>query len=150
MFEEDRKREESAREYDRETALKWQDLALTQLGYVINLFLTFGVGIVAYLSKEVLEHPPGFSMPATSGFRWGVWIVGMSVAAGILANVTRTVDYRYTRERAHAKWAGRHFRSDGFRVIARYLGTFTWFLFYLQALGFGVGVFLLARGVWHR
>jgi hypothetical protein len=73
MFEEYRKREESEREYDRETALKWQDLALTQLGYVINLFLTFGVGIVAYLSKEVLEHPPGFSMPGTRGFRWGVW-----------------------------------------------------------------------------
>ena|ERR1700690_459376 len=132
----------------REIAMRWQDLALTQLGYVINLFLTFGVGIVAYLSKEVMEHAPGFAMPTTQGFRYGVWIVGISVGAGIIANVTRTLDFRYSRERAHARWVG--YSPSALSYLGSYLGTLTWVLFYLQALGFGVGVFLLAQGIWYR
>jgi hypothetical protein len=128
--------------------MKWQDLALTQLGYVINLFLTFGVGIVAYLSREVMEHPQGFTLPQGRGFRDGVWLVGFSVGAGIVANVTRTLDFRFSRQAAFESWKGiKNFKPA---IVAGYLGRLTWFIFYAQVLGFGVGVYLLAHGIWRQ
>jgi hypothetical protein len=128
----------------RESAAFWQKLALEQLGYVLNLFLTFAVGSIGFAVKIMIEAKEPFLPDARWRFMWALPILGLSVLLGLSANITRTLDFRYTRRAArdnetrtdHQAWK-----------VAGVLGKVTWWLFFTQALAFGVGAFLLCYSV---
>ena len=47
--------EQSDRDTDRESYLRWQEIAITQLGYTINLMMTLSGGALTFVVKEKLD-----------------------------------------------------------------------------------------------
>jgi hypothetical protein len=82
----------------REKAAFWQKTALEQLGYVLNLFLTFSVGSLGFAVKIMTEAREPFSADARWRFMWALPILGLSVLLGLLANITRTFDFGSSEE----------------------------------------------------
>jgi hypothetical protein len=125
---------------DRESYLRWQEIAITQLGYTINLMMTLAGGLLAFVVKAKLDG----SVKA-SGCAWHLALLclGHSVLAAIAANITRAVDFRYTRRsvRARMKAGNNHQRL---RDIADFFGAWTWYFFYFQAATLVLAVLLLA------
>jgi hypothetical protein len=130
-------------EKDRETYLRWQEFAIAQLGYTINLMMTLSGAILAFAVKENLA-----GRWKAHGCEWlsALACLGGSVVVAITANVTRAIDFRYTRR------AVRERMKDGkdhqeFHDIAECLGSWTWRLFYFQAATFAFGIVLLAHSL---
>ena len=125
---------------DRESYLRWQEIAITQLGYTINLMMTLSGGVLAFVVKEKLDGKVN-----AHGCAWHFVLgcLGFSVVAAIIANVTRALDFRYTRRAARARMKDGEDHQD-LHDKAECLGAWTWFLFYCQAATFGLGVFFLA------
>src|SRR5580704_2839178 len=81
-------------EMDRESYLRWQEFAITQLGYTINIMMTLSGAILAFVVKEKLDE----KIKAHGGaWRFPLGYLGLSVLAAIAANITRACDFRYTR-----------------------------------------------------
>jgi hypothetical protein len=134
------------RNADRESYVRWQEIALTQLGYTINLMMTLAGGVLAFVVKEKLD-----GVVRALGFGWHLALLclGASVVLAIAANVTRVFDFRYTRRAAKARM------NDGkdhqeVQIKADRLGVWTWDLFTGQAATFALGIISLAwawRGI---
>lgn len=128
------------RDTDRESYLRWQGIAITQLGYTINLMMTLSGGLLAFLVKEKLD---GQLKAHGDGWHFALGCLGFSVLAAIVANVTRALDFRYTRRaaRERMKDGGDH---QELHDTAERIGAWTWRLFYCQAATSALGVLFLA------
>jgi hypothetical protein len=142
--------------------LRWQEIALKQMGYTLNLVLTlttaslgFGVNLLA--GGKVPRTGPGSWV-----FRGSLIILVAAVAFGLLANCSRLLDFRYTRRAArHREKLARAVHQNDLQAAARHeaehdkydcyseaLGKCTWVLLAFQSVGFALGVLLLAAGMW--
>ena len=92
--------EQHDRNTDRESYLSWQGIAITQLGYTINLMMTLSGGVLAFVVKEKLD---GKVNAHGGGWHFALGCLGFSVLAAIVANVTRALDFRYTRRAARER-----------------------------------------------
>jgi hypothetical protein len=131
---------------DRESYLGWQEIAITQLGYVINLFLTFAGVAVAFALKILMESRTPFPYIAHCFFYIALLLLPLSVAAALSANITRALDFRYSRRAARKRWKNET-GHDEFEKKATRLGEWTWWLFALQTVAFGLGVMFLGLGL---
>jgi hypothetical protein len=130
----------SPSDQDRDRYLRWQGIAITQLGYTINLMMTLSGGVLAFAIKGKLD-----GAVKASGFSWrsALIFLGCSVLFAIAANVTRAWDFRYTRGAARARMKdGRD--HDELHDKADCLGRLTWGLFCFQAASFFLGILFLA------
>jgi hypothetical protein len=125
---------------DRESYLRWQGISITQLGYTINLMMTLSGGVLAFVVKEKLD---GKVNAHGCGWRFALSCLGFSVLAAIAANITRALDFRYTRRAARARMKDGKDHQD-LHDTAECFGALTWFLFYCQAAAFALGVCFLA------
>jgi hypothetical protein len=132
---------------DRESYLRWQELAITQLGYTINLFLTLTTATLAFSLKILMESQAPFSGSAHCFFHVAVPFLGISIVSALGANWTRALDFRYTRLAAWERVTNGTKHDDYQRTATSY-GNWTWGLFYCQTLTFGLGVVLLALSIW--
>jgi hypothetical protein len=132
---------------DRESYLRWQALAITQLGYTINLLLTLAGAALAFGTKILMESQTPASHAALCFFCVALLSLALSVVAALSANVTRAVDFRNTRRAARERMKDGE-DHDKFHEKAERFGKWTWRLFYLQTLTFAVGVISFALGVW--
>jgi hypothetical protein len=124
----------------RESYLRWQKIAITQLGYTINLMMTLAVGILALFIKEKLD---GQFEAFGWELRFGLGYLLLSVLIAITANVTRAIDFRYTRRAARKRMeTGQD--DQALRNKAECFGAWTWCLFYFQAATLALGIMLLA------
>lgn len=133
-------------ENDRESYLRWQELAITQLGYTINLFLTLGGAAISLALKILMESKSPFPHLARCFFYGGLFLLLFSVAAACLANVTRAFDFRYTRRAARERMKNGTDNNKFHEKAERY-GKWTWGVFYAQAAAFGIGPVLLALSI---
>lgn len=133
----------SPSDQDRDSYLRWQGIAITQLGYTINLMMTLSGGVLAFVVKGKLE---GTVKANGCAWRAALIFLGCSVLIAIVANVTRALDFRYTRRavRARMKDGGARVEHQRFHDIADCLGEWTWGLFYCQAASFLLGILFLA------
>jgi len=81
-----------------ERYIRWQKLAIEQLGIVINLFLTFAGAILAFAVKTMMESNEVLPAPASEEFHCSLIALGLSIGFALLGNVTRAFDFRYTRK----------------------------------------------------
>jgi hypothetical protein len=128
---------------DRESYMRWQEIAIVQLGYTINLFLTFAGVTVSFALKILMESHTPFLRPARCFFYAALLLLLLSVTAALCANVTRALDFRYTRRaaRERMKYGKDH---DEFHDKAECYGKWTWQLFYAQMGTFLFGAPFLA------
>jgi hypothetical protein len=132
--------EQHDRNTDRESYLSWQGIAITQLGYTLNLMMTLSGGVLAFVVKEKLD---GKVNAHGGGWHFALGCLGFSVLAAIVANVTRALDFRYTRRAARERMKDGKDHQD-LHDTAECLGAWTWRLFYFQAATFALGILFLA------
>jgi hypothetical protein len=127
---------------DRESYIRWQEIALVQLGYTINLLLTFAGVTLSFALKILIEPHTPFPCRARFLFYAAMLSLSLSVLAALGANVTRALDLRDTRRAARARMKdGKD--HDKFHDKADCYGRWTWRLFFTQVPTFLVGVVLL-------
>jgi hypothetical protein len=132
------------RDADRRSYLRWQEIAITQLGYTINLMMTLSGGTLAFAINEKLDE----KLKANGcGWHFALGCLGLSVIIAIIANVTRALDFRYTRRAARARMKDGADHQE-LHDRAESLGAWTWGLFYCQAAAFALGIFSLARSLY--
>ncbi len=120
---------------DRESYFRWQEFAIRQLGYVINLMMTLSGGALAFAIREKIE---GYVKLDGCAWRLAVLSLAISVIAAVAANVTRALDFRYTRRAARARMKDGKDHEELHETAER-LGAWTWGLFYFQAATFALG-----------
>jgi hypothetical protein len=117
---------------------RWRKIAIDQLGYALNLTLTFAIATLGYwfaLLKDK-DFTPGPS--ARCLMVLSLLTLGISSASGFICVVTRLWDFRGTARRAcdHPEAP----TKDELRG----LGAAAWVLFYVQLVAFAIGVGSLA------
>jgi hypothetical protein len=135
-------------DHDWESYLRWQDTAITQLGYTINLVLTLAGAALGFAvktmmeSKEVLPHLPRLL------FHSSVWLLSISILAAVAANFTRCHDFRLSRRAARARVEGNIAIHSSCTAISKRLGGWTWTFFSVQSASFAIGVVMFSRAIW--
>jgi hypothetical protein len=134
-------------ERDRDTYLRWQRIAIEQLGYVINLFLTLCTAVLGFAVKAIMQ--PALPLPACSRHLFEMAMLPLvgSIACSLIANVTRAADFRYTHRAAYARWKSKP-EHDALQDKSDRFGKWTWRLFYAQTGLFGLGILTLCLSVW--
>lgn len=127
-----------------ESFVRWQKIAIDQLGYSVNLLLGLAVAILGF----------GFSMLRDKGFPPGCWskvaftlsIFSMivSLASGVFCSLTRLCDFRKTARIARDRGWAPQTSLTSLRIEARELGEWTWILFRVQQISFASGTLLMA------
>lgn len=135
-------------ERDRESYLRWQKIAIEQLSAVINLFLTFAIAELAFGLKTMMDAKAPFPDAASALFRWAIILTVACIGVGLIANITRTLDFRYTRKAVHARWKKQLVAQDKYHKLEKLMGTCTWWIFLFQTITFAVATTLLARSLW--
>ena len=120
--------------------VRWQKIAIDQLGYAVNLVLTFAVAALGYwfVLLRDKDFAPGAS--ARCMLLLSFMALAGSAIAGLVCILNRLRDFRGTARRARSE-------SDGEKPAKEYLdglGRVTWVLFYFQAVSFAVGIVFLA------
>jgi hypothetical protein len=132
---------------DKDSYLRWQELAIIQLGYTINLLLTFATAMMAFAMKILMESQKPFPGIAHCLFPLSVLFLGASIIVALAANWTRALDFRYTRRAARERVTNSD-KHDDHQGTADSWGEWTWRLFYCQTVTFGFGVALFALSIW--
>jgi hypothetical protein len=120
-----------------EKAIRWQKNTLDQLGYALNLILTFTIATLGYCFVLLKDKcfAPGSS--AKCAFLFSLSALAISAICGFACILTRLWDFRETARRA---------RNDSealSREEVRALGRTTWRFFYVQLATFALGVIAL-------
>jgi hypothetical protein len=138
--------------------LRWQEIRRVQLGYVVNLVLTFTTVSLGFGVKLILDKP---NLGSNWPFYCALYTLLIAVALGLGTNVSRLCDFRYTAKAARArefkkKDAGEILKPEDeekakeycwYRRQAKKFGCWTWWLLISQLLIFVVGIFLLVCGI---
>lgn len=113
---------------------RWRKIAIDQLGYSLNLTLTFDIAALAYCFSLLKDQE---FVPAAAAKGWIILaLITLSISGmcGISCVINRLNDFRGTARRA----CGHEKRPT--QEELRGLGRWTWGLFYAQLVGFGIGV----------
>lgn len=139
--------------------LRWQDVRRAQLGYVVNLVVTFGIASVGFGVKLIFDKP---TLIDNTAFHLSLYFLLGTIGFGLLSNFSRLLDFRYTARTAHARemrernkagddltpeeksLAGKH---SEYRKCTKFFERNTWCLLGLQLLAFVVGIVLLVHGI---
>lgn len=104
MTEEEKK--EKIKEYSERHSF-WTNQVLNQFGFSINLFLTIGIGFIAYLVAQRADYPK-IHLDCKAEIHWGlttyltvICLIFISMLAGAISVISRLYDLRLTR---HIIW----------------------------------------------
>jgi hypothetical protein len=121
--------------------VRWQAILITQLGFVLNLVLSFAVAGLGFW----------VSLLRDSNFQphcWAKWLFGLSgfslilsIATGIWCALNRLWDFQITAGIAREKWKDEELAA--MRIESDKLGDRTWALLYFQISAFSLATILL-------
>lgn len=139
----------------------WQEVRIAHLGYVVNLVLTLATASLGFVVKLAFDKP---TLVSNCPFYCSLYVLAVSIGCGLLANVLRLCDFRYTAKAAKArkfkleKEAGESLepedeneakKHDCYRCRHKCFGRWTWRLLTSQLVIFAVGISLVMFGL-HR
>jgi hypothetical protein len=144
---------EEAPKNHKESFVRWQDITITQLGYAVNLCLTFSTAALGF-SLSLLTNN-AFNPSGDGKFFFDVSLLSLmiSVACGIYCVINRLADFRKTRGIALSR---EEMESDNIpedeinsalaerREESKKKGNVTWTFLRIQLIAFGVGVACLS------
>lgn len=116
---------------ERDSFVRWQEYRIGQLSFSINLFLGFAIASIAYLVAANEKAKASGQLPSPELFMSLFWWVA-SAATGVLATISRLVDFRYTAKRIRA---GR----KGYQCTLWLAGHGTWILFGVSLVSYCIG-----------
>jgi hypothetical protein len=116
---------------------RWQKIAIDQLGYALNLLLTFSVAALAYCFTLMKDKDFAPSTNASYALVIALITLGISALTGILCVLNRLWDFRLTARRA------RNDPQAPTREEMNVISATTWFLFHALTVTFGLGILSL-------
>ena len=122
--------------HDRDRCQRWQKIAIDQLGYAVNLTLTFTVATLGYWFVLLKDKDP-IGGSAKCAMILSLLALALSAVCGFACVVNRLWDFRGTARRAWGK------EEAPTQDELRGLGAVTWVLFYVQLATFALGVVAL-------
>jgi hypothetical protein len=114
--------------------IRWQKIAIDQLGYTLNLIFTLTIATLSYsfvLLKDK-DFIPGSS--AKCAVLMALWFLSVSAVSGFFCILNRLRDIRGTARRAKRD------PEAPSRDELRGFGRSTWYLFHCHAFTFAAGV----------
>ena len=117
---------------------RWRKIAIDQLGYLLNLTLTFAIAALGYCF--VLLKDRDFTPEHLAKLAMMIAIISLAVSAlaGFICSINRLLDFRATARRA-----SEHPTKPN-KGVTRDLGRVTWYILYSQIVAFGAGIAALA------
>ncbi|SUP24174.1 hypothetical protein CGI62_23470 [Vibrio parahaemolyticus] len=119
-----------------EKYVRWQDYRINQLSFSINLFLSFSVASLAYAINELLKP----TVLNDDLLRLTIEMWSFSCLFGVLATITRLLDFRYTARKLRKA-------SCINRFLSCHLGKLTWASFWGQIIFYVVGAYMFVYGL---
>lgn len=116
-----------------ERFVRWQKIAIDQLGYALNVILTFAVASLAYcfsLLRDKEFIPPD---SAKSALMVAMVAFTFSAIAGLACTLNRLSDFRQTARRA------RDHPDKLTKAEVDAIGAVTWVIFGSQVFAFAIG-----------
>lgn len=117
--------------------VRWQGLAIGQLSFAINLLLGLSVGSLGFAVALVRDSDFVPSKCYAIVFLVASGLLGIAVACGIGAVVTRLLDFRFTAKKVRKAKTG---DVAGLYSDVKALGNATWRLFYVLVGCFFLGI----------
>jgi len=124
----------------KERYVRWQNYRITQLSFSINLFLGFAIASLAYAINLKINNAPGVIIVELfcSIYWWSA-----SFALGVLAMVSRLLDFRYTAIKIKEIKD-----EDAFNTfMVQWCGKITWGAFWVQLISYCVGAYQFINNV---
>ena len=124
----------------KERYVRWQNYRITQLSFSINLFLAFAVASLAYAINLKINNVSGVIIVELycSIYWWSA-----SFALGVLATVSRLLDFRYTAIKIKEIKDGDTFNA----FMAQWCGKITWGAFWVQLISYCFGAYQFINNV---
>jgi hypothetical protein len=121
-----------------DAGVRWRKIAIDQLGYALNLILTFTIAALGYCF--VLLKDNGFTpdSPAKHSLLLSILLLAASALSGLSCVLIRLLDFRGTARRA-----SNHLKAPTKEAV-RVLDQTTWWLFSVHLAAFALGVAALA------
>ena len=126
---------------EEDRAQRWQQIAIDQLGYSLNLTLTYAVAAIGYWFTLLKSSEFNPTDSGKSFMLFSLLALGFSAICGFTCVVNRMMDFRGTAKRA---------RGDSDAPTKEHLQGFgmrSWVLFYIHLAGFALGVILMATSM---
>jgi hypothetical protein len=127
--------------------VRWQAITITQLGYAVNLVLTFATASLGFVLSMVKDRDFTPNCWGRCFLDFSGLALGVSVAVGLWCVVNRLSDFRVTAKIARFRqtWPERKepLSIRRMRRTTKKLGKLTWQLFCWQVSTFAVGVLAL-------
>lgn len=117
---------------------RWRKIAIDQLGYALNLTLTFAIATLGYCFVLLKEKDFLLVSSAKCAMILSLSALALSAICGFICVLNRLLDFRGTARRAC-----NHPRAPT-KDELRDLDNLTWALFYVQLGAFAIGVGALA------
>lgn len=129
---------------DKERSVRWQQITINQLSYVINLILGLSVAALGFASSLLLNKMFNLANSADGFFVISLISLLMSGFFGVWCTINRLRDFRLTAKITKIR--------DGtevqeLRKLTRRLGEKTWILFWWQIGTFSFGILLMVISV---
>lgn len=80
-----------------------------------------------------------------SHFYYAFYWLSSSIGFGVLATITRLIDFRYTAFKIRKKYKGS--KSKLINFIAKYVGNLTWIFFGVQTGSLMIGIFFFLESI---
>lgn len=134
---------------NRESSIRWTGIAITQLGYAINLILTFSTASLGFALSLLKDKAFSPTSNAQKLFDIALLALGLSIVIGIACVFNRLKDFRASRaiaterEKLEDKGTPRDEINEALRALRREnkdRGENTWRWFRWQASTFGIGI----------
>jgi hypothetical protein len=127
---------------------RWQKIAIEQLGYALNLFTTLAVAELGFAVKVMIDARERLSCAASFMFHCSLALLLVTIALGLAATITRTLDFRWTRKAIRCLVEHDPVSYKTYSGRADAIGTYTWGLFFLQLATFLATTLLLCISMW--
>jgi polyferredoxin len=122
----------------KEAGVRWHKIAIDQLGYALNLILTFTIAALGYCFVLLRDKDFTPASSAKSSLIFALSILAVSALCGLACVIVRVWDFRGTARRA-----SNHPEAPS-KEDVRILDRVTWWLFFVQLAAFALGVIALA------
>jgi hypothetical protein len=136
----------------RERFVRWQSVAIAQLGYTVNLVLAFAVGSLGFALTLLRDKDFCPQRCTKVTFDLSLLFLLLSIGLGLWCVVNRLKDFRRTKDitRDGEQWKREKIAPGEIKTLltarreeVKRLGRCTWTLFRLQIVTFGLGLFAL-------
>ena len=121
--------------------VRWQQITITQLGYTLNLVLTFTIAALGYAFSLLKDND--FKPSSSARCTLLLALVSLAIAAisGLACVLNRLHDFRGTARQI------RHKPDAPSALELRVMGSRTWVYFYTQLACFLLGIGALAASL---